>query len=841
MRSLSGSLSLFVRKAVVGIVRDQRNGGLVGDRSSAREAKMRRSTGEPSTKRTALLAAVAFASIDAALTGASAQNVPADGETRAREERSDEIIVTARRREETLQDVPVSMTAFTNKALENRGITNLETINNFTPNLELTNGRPDGGGSTAQIYIRGVGQSDFLFPNDPGVGLYVDDVYLARSVGGMLGLVDVDRVEVLRGPQGTLYGKNTIGGAVKIVTTKPQIGEFSGKLKATYGSFDRFDFVGAVNIPLGKTLAARLEAAKFERDGYVTRLFDGADLGNEDKEIIRADLFFQPHENFTLRLTGDVQSQRQNGAPGNLLAIVPSTAAAVPIPGVIDPVTNQQDFVDGTGLIEGLYNPVVVPVIAPGLGLPVNTAFDSRWLTDDSRLSNGTDPVRDDNDIWGMSLTGDWAVSENLNVKSISAYRKVQATLGRDGDHSPLPIVSTYDFFEQEQFSEELQLSGQSIGDRLNWLVGAHYFHEEAADNNSVKLISGTLQVIGFELDLIPKNQIEVNSYAAFVNGDFDITDRLSVTGGVRYTYEKKVLQRDHRLTQTGFIITRREEGLPDMGEFSPIGPPLEQDWDAFSPKAGVNFEASDDVLLYFSYARGFKSGGWSPRPQTGTENVPFDQEFLGSLEVGAKTQFFGQRMTANFSAFYNTYKDIQITTVGTDPGGSGQLVFSVFNAGESEIYGFELEVAAQPTDNIDLNVGIGYLHNEYTELDPGTGIQPDASLPDAPELTFNASGQYTVPLMSLGEVSVRGGVAYKDKTFKDAFNTQPLTQDGYWLVDASLAFETNDGSWRVALVGSNLTDEVYITNGVNAEAFGYFEGYYGRPREIALTLTHRF
>lgn len=788
----------------------------------------------------ALMLTATFVALEAATTGSLAQ--PAEDGGRARiAAASDEVIVTARRREESLQDVPVSVSAFTNEGLENRGISNLQGINNFTPNLELTNGRPDGGGSAAQIYIRGVGQSDFLFPNDPGVGLYVDDIYLARTVGGMLGLVDVERVEVLRGPQGTLYGKNTIGGAVKIVTVKPQLDEWSGRIRATYGSFDRMDFSGAVNIPLGDVLAARLEAAKFERDGYVTRLFDGIDLGNEDKEILRGDLLFQPSEDFSFRLTGDIQSQRQNGAPGNLLLVVPSTAAAVPIPGAIDPVTNQQDFVDGTGLVEALYNPVVVPVIAPGLGLPATTAFDSRWVTGDPRLSNGTAPVRDDNDIWGVSAVADWALNDDLAVKSMTSYRQLQATFGRDGDHSPLPIVSTFNRFEQNQFSQELQLSGSSFGDRLTWLAGGYYFHEEGDDRNNVQLLSGTFDVVGFELDLIPINRIKSNSYAGFLHGDFEVTDRIALTAGIRYTYEEKTLERDHRLTKSGVIITRREKGLPDLGDFSPIGPPLEENWDAFSPKAGISYKANDDTLLYFSFSQGFKSGGWSPRPQTGTENVPFDQETLYSYEVGAKTEFFDRRLTANFAAFYNTYKDIQITTVGADPNGSGQLVFSVFNAGESEIYGFELETVARPTDSFTLEAGIGYLKNKYTELDPGTGIAPGSRLPDAPELTFNGSAQYAFPISDLGDISIRAGGAYKSETFKEAFNTQPLTQDGYWLADASVAFESRDGLWRLAFVGTNLTDKTYITNGINAEALGFFEAYYGRPREFAVTLTRNF
>ncbi|MCF8474038.1 MAG: TonB-dependent receptor [Emcibacter sp.] len=755
----------------------------------------------------------------------------------------EEIVVSARKREETLQNVPVSVTAFSGEGLENRGISNLQGINNFTPNLELSNGRPDGGGSAAQAYIRGIGQSDFLFPNDPGVGLYIDDVYLARSVGGMMALVDVERVEVLRGPQGTLYGKNTIGGAIKIVTKKPT-GELGGKVKLEVGNFDKINGSFSLNFPLSEKIYGRVQAGTLNQDGYVTRIADGIDLGNVNKDLFRADFVIEANDDLTILLAGDIQRQRQNGAPGTLLTIVDSTAGAAPLLDgggnpIHNPVTNQPAVVPGSGLIEGLYNPVIVPLLwVPALGLPAGSAFDARWITGNAFSTNGTAPAVDNNDIWGLSMTLDWTLGEALSLKSISSYRKIKATFSRDGDHSPLPIVSTYNKFKQSQFSQEIQLSGVSFDGKLNWLAGIYGFNEKASDDNDVKLVSGTFDIIGLELDLTPLSDIKVNSLAGFFHGTYDVTEKLSVTAGLRYTYDKKELSRTFLNTRSGFVITMREEGVAeaDNGRF---GPPLEESWSEFSPKFGVDYQATEDLLLYALYSRGFKSGGWSPRPQVGTENDPYEPEILNSFEVGSKSKWYDDRLIANFSAFFNKYKNIQITTVQADPG--GMLILPVENAGEAELYGFELEVKVMPTPELQIHMGLGYLHNEYTELDLTSGIMMSNKLADAPELTFNGSVQYVIPVGDNGEISLRGGAAYKSKTYKDPFNTVPLTQPGYWLFDAGISYETLDGDWRIALVGTNLADKKYLSNGVDVSAFGYFEGYFGRPREYSLSITRNF
>jgi len=740
----------------------------------------------------------------------------------------EEITVTARKREESLQSTPVSVTAFTSSSLEARSIDNLSGIQNFTPNLQINNGRPDGGGSTAQLFIRGVGQNDFLFPNDPGVGLYLDDVYISRSVGGMMSLVDVERIEVLRGPQGTLYGRNTIGGAVKVITNRPD-GDVEGRMQVTTGRFDRLDVQGYVAFPIVEDeLFGKISVASINRDGYGRRLTDGQQLGDDDKLITRGMLRWVPTDRLDITLAADVTRQREYGAVGTLLGTVPGAAVADPTVGLPFDPTPQ----DSLTVID-LYNAMVIPAIAPGLGLPADTQFDDRWLTGNPFLSNGTDMARDDLDIWGVSLTVDWDLSDTIMVKSVTAYRDLEASFSRDSDHTPLPIVATANENEQHQFSQELQFSGDAADNRLQWLFGAYYFDEFARDRNNVKLVSGTLQAAGFELDITPLNEIDVKNWALFGQGTYALTDKLSVTVGVRYTYEKKEYFQDHFNTVSGVQV---------------VGPRLlEESWDDFSPRFGLEYQANDDVLLYANASKGFKSGGWSPRPTNGNEGLlPFNPETLWSFEAGAKTAWADNRVVLNTAAFYNLYQDIQLTTVAGGP--NGALILNVQNAAENRIWGFEAEVFARPVENLDLQAALGYINDKYTELDPGVTIPEDAELPDAPSWTLNLGAAYTIPLTNSFELTLRGDANYRSRVEKDPINSKTIPvngnligQDGYWLLDARMSFGPQDGPWELAVFGTNLTNKKYITNSINVDAFGFLEAYYGRPREWGASATLRF
>lgn len=757
----------------------------------------------------------------------------------------EEIIVTAQKREQSLQETPVSVTAFTAESIEARTMTNLQDINGFTPNLEINAGRPDGGASSASIYIRGVGQSDFLFPNDPGVGLYVDGVYFGRTLGGLMALSDLERIEVLRGPQGTLWGRNTIGGAVNIVTAKPQR-EFGFEGEVTTGSYDRIDGRLSLNVPLSDQFLARLSGASLNADGYGRELITGKERGDENKDTVRAQALWQPSDKLELLASADYSRTDEANWAGTLLRreCVPGFSS---FPGCLL-------------LVEGLYNGLVIPGF-PGvfsganadLGLPPGARYDNSWLTGNPFHTNGTDPSFVKNDIWGVSLTATWDVAEDLTAKSITSYRELDAKMARDGDHSPYRIVWTNDDNRQDQFSEELTFSGKFFDERLIWLAGMFYFEEHADEDNLVFILSGLCPMLdavgpilfpiipfppgfpsgcGFgpteaplDIDFDIHNEIDVTSWAGFGQGTWDFNDRWSLTFGGRYTWENKEYFQDHRFQNL-------------LVNF--VGPRLlEESWNAFTPKVGLEWKVIDEVLAYFSASRGFKSGGWSPRPTNGNEGLnPFDPEFLWSYEIGAKTSWLGNRLQLNLAGFYNDYTDIQITTVASV---GANLVLNVENAGEAEIYGFEMEAFALPVEHLELQAGIGYLHNEYTEIKSGATIPIDAKLPETPKWTLNLGAQYTFGLGEWGTLAVRGDGAYRSKTFKDPFNIEELIQESYWLLNSRLTYTSSDEHWQVALYGTNLTDEEYLTNGLHEDLVGAIEGYYGRPREWGVTVSYRF
>jgi len=393
-----------------------------------------------------------------------------------------EIVVTARRRAESIQDVPISITAYTGEDLSERGLTNLGALTNFTPNLEINNGRPDGGGSTAQIFIRGVGQNDFLIPNDPGVGLYVDDVYVARSTGALVGLVDTASVEVLRGPQGTLYGKNTIGGALRITSVLPDFDAQSSKIGVTVGSYSRLDVNGSLNLPFSDQLAVRIAGSSRNTDDLGKRVLDASDqgTGNINQDAIRVVARYKPVDPLDIIVSGDYTRTRQHGPFG----------------------ANSAYVAGGSPLIDAL-NAEVYPTEATRFGQPAGTIFDQRWVSSPA-VDYGTGSNFDDYDTWGVAATVSYDLNSAITLKSISAYRSVDGAAGRDGDHSPFPVLDTISADRNTQLSQEFQLNGRSFGQRLSWTLGLYYIEEDLHNQITTKLWDGLVRTsIGVDFNAL--------------------------------------------------------------------------------------------------------------------------------------------------------------------------------------------------------------------------------------------------------------------------------------------------------------------------------------------------
>ncbi len=750
----------------------------------------------------------------------------------------EEIVVTAQKRQEKLQDVPVSVTAFTAKNLESRSMFNLANLSSYTPNLDINHGKGDGGSTNAAVFIRGVGQNDFIFPTDPGVGIYVDGVYIARSIGGMLDLSDVERIEVLRGPQGTLYGKNTIGGAINVVTTRPS-NETTGRMKVTLGERDRQDFEAQVSMPLvAESLYGKLALVSKNQDGYSERVGSDLDLGDTNVDAVRVGLNWIASDDITLYLSADASRIRQNGAPGTLL-----------------------ETFDAPGGLYGLYNALAAPFVGFQLGLPPGSLFDDRWVTGDHEKSQGTGPTEDENDTWGVTATLDWDLGGNMRFKSITAYREMEAKIRTDIDYSPFPIIHTDEEQDQEQFSQEFQLSGESLEGRLNWLVGAYYLSEDITDLNTTLLASGifdTLNVLPaaliplvpgvmcpaappapcaggagnplntlFDLDVRPYTALDTTSWATFAHLTYALTDQFSITLGGRYSYEEKEYFIDSIFPNSGNIAS----------------PPTKdtQDWSKFTPKIGFDYQINNEMMIYASITQGQKSGGWNPRPLQPAEFKRYDQEELTAYEVGLKSTLLDGRMTFNIAAFYSEYEDLQLFANTINPA-NGALLLTVDNAGDVDLHGFEMEIVARPNANLDLNFSVGYLENEYQSLAINTGYSENNSLPQAPRWTINGGAQYRFELgEELGALAVRGDISYRGKTYNDPQNTAEIVQAGYSIINARISWVSPSEAWQSSLFVTNLTDKEYFTSAESIPAFGVRNAVFGRPREWGLSLSYQF
>ncbi|QIB66801.1 TonB-dependent receptor [Kineobactrum salinum] len=568
----------------------------------------------------------------------------------------EEVMVTARKREEGLQDAPISITAVTGDGLEYRGVDKIDGLADFTPNLTFQSNPGDGGSSaSAAIYIRGVGQSDFAPTVEPGVGLYVDGVYIARSVGAVLDLVDVERIEVLRGPQGTLFGRNTIGGAISVTTKKPDE-IFSGYVDVTAGTDDRHDIKLSMNVPLGETLFSRVSLASFNRDGYVIRSADGRDLGDDDTLSGHLAFRWLANENLELNLSVEGSRDRENGA-----ALVVTDILGPEDPGYMASFMALNNVL-ATGDPVSCFS-------AENLNNPA--CYNSRFIGAGDMRNDGTAPHFSDVDLWGVTLTVDWMVGA-LSLKSITAYRDLDSTFARDGDDSPLLIGNLYDELEQDQFTQEFQLLGDLFDSRLEWILGAFYLSENA---NNLNLLEFT------PADFKSGGEVESESLAVFGQVDYALTDQLSLTLGLRYTKDEKTFIPDQvieRVNVPSFIFP--------FPAGTPILPAVEatNKINEVTPMVNLSYQWSEQLMAYASYSEGFKSGGFTQRVFPPEPTIPaFDPEFVEVYELGFKFSAPGNRLRINGALFHTQYDDMQIFITNTTRVGP-----FIENAGEAEING---------------------------------------------------------------------------------------------------------------------------------------------------------
>jgi iron complex outermembrane recepter protein len=720
----------------------------------------------------------------------------------------DEIIVTARKREENLQDTPVSVTAFSAASLERKSIYMFGGLDNYVPNLEMNPGRTDAGPSSVQIFIRGVGQEDAAFPNEPGVGVYLDGVYVATSSAGDFAFLDLDRIEVLRGPQGTLYGKNTIGGAINIVTKRPDADE-RYSFEAITGSYGRMDFTGTANFALADNVFANISANTQSREGYGHSLITGDEFGDIGKQMVRASVRYAPSDDLDITLTGDASRQRQHQGVGGTVGwyFDPNTPAA-------------------SAAVAARYG-------LTGALATFSPAYINRVdITHDYNNYSVVDTA-DNNDIYGLALTIEKTFG-SLSLKSISAFRHVDVHTVRDSDRTPFHDITVTQNENDEQSSQEFQLSGMALADRLHYIVGLYALHFDG--NNEYD--APVLDINPEDLDIHPHGTEQSTSLAAYSEATYKFTDRWSLTLGGR-------VNRDDKDFQYSF-----SDGYPLTYPYYGVGRPwpsfsadVSHSWSNFLPKVNLQYQLTEGVMAYAQWSKGYKAGGWNPRVWGTTVMQEFDPEYITTEEVGIKSSLFDRRVTINADVFNSKYTDMQLTGLIPCPGGVG-ICTTVENAGASKIYGAEIEIQARPIAPWVLTGSGGLTRARYTQLDASvisSGVSLSNQFIETPKWTAELASTYTWDLRGGAALSWEIDDSYKSTIYHSIQNFPTLITNPYSIVNTRFTYTTASGLIDVAVFGTNLTNKIYLTNGVGIGSLGYDEGYYSRPREWGLSFKKRF
>jgi iron complex outermembrane receptor protein len=714
-----------------------------------------------------------------------------------------DIVVTARRTEERLQRVPASISAFNERALDRLQATDTTGLQGAVPNLNIVQGR--GSSNATNIFIRGIGQPDALQTFDPAVGVYIDDVYLSRIRGNQLDLLDVDRIEVLRGPQGTLYGKNTIGGAIKYVTRKPGK-DLRINTSFAIGSYGQLETRASVSGPLAKGISAGLAFIHSEHGGYVKDRVLNQRYNDKNTSGVRAAVALTPASNVRIDLTADYS--RDDNALN-----------------VGRPVNN----------LNSLF----------GVRLPVDVLAGSGKYDWTARVTPGL-PNSTKTKHYGFAGTAAIDVSSSLTLKSITAYRNLKTADFIDIDASQYQLGDVFVGVHQKQFSQEFQATYTS--DRLSGVAGLYYLrehvpsHQEAFANDAVltPLFPGATFLRTIDDDLVTR------SYAAYANGSYTIVPTVRVSAGVRWTHETK----DYDRTTSTFSNYAAFRGT------YPFAPPRGK-WTDTSPMASVDWQVTPTTMIYARVAKGFKSGGFNGRANSVAESTKYDPETVWSYEAGFKTTI-ANHLRLNGAVFDNEYKDFQARVSGLDEDpitGLPSPKLSVLNAGKLLIKGAELEAYWSPTRELLIDGQLGYLDAKYKEFADVRftsfgGSRAFQTPAFSPKWTLRLGAQYSFDMGSGGGITIGGQTRYRSRQALAVDNTlvnsavpiEGLFQNGYWVEDARIVWENASKKFAVGVYGNNLTKRAYKTDAQEFSSVGNIRTvYYGAPRTVTLRLTARY
>lgn len=742
----------------------------------------------------------------------------------------EEVVVVARRREESIQDVPIAISAFTGTELLDAGIKNVAQLAEVVPNMVFHTGAPTGGGtSTGSLYIRGVGSNEVSMGTEPGVGLYVDDVYLARSVGSVLDLVDIESVQVLRGPQGALFGRNNIGGAILLKTRRPS-DEFGGTAELTLGTEDQAELQAAVDVPLNDSVRTRLSVLGGERDGFVDNLDGGNNLGDKDRLAGRGVLEWDAVDNVLVTVTADGSRERGSAVPSVLLGLVPVIPGTT-TPSQIQQLANLNQNCGGASVLENSGNPACIdqqyirgPFKGFGGYVSPSPIFDSQGSRPYANKSNL--------DVWGASMKLAWEVNESLAVNSITAWRDLKGFWPSNSDHSPNAGAESKNDCKQEQFSQEFQLLGTAMEGRMDWITGLYYFEESGTNLNVVHFPPVIFRSGG---------KFETDSLAVFGQASYDLSEALEWTVGMRYTTEDKKYQTESYQEIIGILqdpftqtyLDFRANPIPFVFSGTP-----DLDFDEYTPSTTLAWHIDAQTMAYVSYSEGYKSGGYEQRLAPGTPVVPsFDPEYSTVYELGLKKTMADGRLNITSAVFTNDYSGMQISvTDGVAP--------TLTNAGDATINGAELELDWRPQQRTLLSASIGWLDASYDSLSDraqASGVAMSNDLPNVSDWQLAASISHDFDLWTNGVLTPLLDWSWRSEYSVDSANTPLLTQEDVHLLNASLTWTSADERWAAVLAARNITDEAYLTTGLAQYSVGQVEGQFAWPREWYLSVRYTF
>ncbi|MPT48671.1 MAG: TonB-dependent receptor [Sphingobium sp.] len=735
-----------------------------------------------------------------------------------------DIVVTAQFRAQNLQDTPLAITAVNSATIEQRSMGSVVDVAAAAPNVNI---RPGGSawGPAAQVFIRGIGQYDSSFAFEPGVGMYVDDVFHGTMLGSIFDLLDLDRVEILRGPQGTLAGKNSIGGAVKLYSKKP-VGDGSGYVELGYGSFNRVELKASADFTLiPDQLFVRISGVSKSRDGYMKRLDYGCmnpasgvpaattnancklgTEGGQDMQAGRIALRWTPTDALEVNLVGMATEDNSEIGASKLLGL--TTTASMPAG------TNPAQFITG-------------PKDRTNYGTYVNLPFT------DATGAHGATYIPPVSKVSGREVYGsiDYELSDTLAIKSISAYQRYKGSFGSDLDLTPYSTNSANYIYDHEQFTQELRLSGSSLADALEWTIGGFYYKSTGKFGGVTFIAPGET----YQNFYATRDRIPARSLSGFAHAAYKVTDAMTITAGVRYTDDKKTYHygrlNPYDVTQPAYTLAGAINGIVDSFQGTR--------WDY---RINVDYRWSDNVMTYAQFSTGYKGGGVNPRPFAAEQAKPFNPETLDAYEIGAKTDFFDRALRVNLSAFINKYKDILHIDVSPTPNSVTNA--TPINAGDAEMKGVELELNAYPIDGLSIDASASWLDFKLTRIGAAgvnvVGLSRDNKAPYAPEWKLGGGIQYSFDIGNAGTITPRFDVNYQSYFFSNMDNNPLGKVAGYTVSNARIMFEDANREWQVALAVTNLFDKYYYLNKIHYP-IGITVGQPSLPREWKVSVRRSF